>query len=319
MRQRMVTSLASMLLCGLMPPTGGGAQQTPGNFSLSCSNLTLANSSVLRANCRRADGSTNSGASINLNDYITNSNGNLAYVGAAGDFSASCSNINLDPRTAVLRANCRRANGSTNSGASINLNDDITNNNGNLRYVGGGSAPPGPTNPVLGPPSNPPPGPPPGPQTMSIPPRDGSITGLVGMGDAGVPLPGLITGDSMPYHVRGQVEYFRTGNDVHITAVHVFGWATADGNGQHNCGYLLIDAKHLTINRADYSRNLVFEASIEPQGWVVSGWVARFLGPEYPTFRRGGSVSIQAKPAFDGMKCILAPVDGGSITSSVTL
>jgi len=319
MKERLVISLASMFLCGLMTPAGGNAQ-TRGDFSLSCSNLNLASSSktaVLRANCRRVDGSIDSGASINLNDYITNSNGNLAYVGAGGDFSASCSNINLDPKTGVLKANCRRADGRTNSGASINLNDDITNDNGNLRYVGGGGgAPPGPTNPVLGPP-NPPAGPPPGPQTAAIPQRDGGVSGVVGVGDPDPEKGGLLTGDSMPYHVRGEVEYFRVGNDVRITAVHIFGWATGDGNFPYNCGHLLINAKHLSINGTDYSGNLVFEATLQPQGWVKSAWVAKFRGPEYPTFRRGGSVSIKADGAFDGMKCIL----GGqvSITSSVTL
>src|SRR5262252_5501082 len=128
MRKRIPISLVSVLLCGLMTPTGGHAQ-TRGDFSLSCSNINLnlaSKTAVLSANCRRGDGSIHSGASINLNDYITNNNGNLTYVGAGGDFSLSCNNISLDAKTAVLRANCRRGDGSIHSGVSINLNDDIT-------------------------------------------------------------------------------------------------------------------------------------------------------------------------------------------------
>jgi hypothetical protein len=188
---------------------------------------------------------------------------------------------------------------------SINLNDDITNDNGNLRYVGAGSAPPGPTNP----PNN--------VQTATIQQRDGSVSGVLGAGDPDKGL-GMLTGDSMPYHVRGKVEYFRAGNDVHITAVHVFGWATSDGNFPYNCGHLRINAKHLSINGTDYSGNLVFEATMQPPEWIKSAWVAKFLGPVYPTFRSGGGlVTISADGAFDGGSCILTPPL--SISSSVKL
>ena len=140
----MLLSLASIVLCGLLKPTDGQAP-TPGNFSSSCGSIHLnsadfSRTAVLTADCRRRDGSIHSGASINLNDYITDDNGNLRYVGTGGDFSLSCGNIHLDSagfsQTAVLTANCRRRDGGIHSGASINLNDHITNDNGNLRYVG---------------------------------------------------------------------------------------------------------------------------------------------------------------------------------------
>jgi hypothetical protein len=156
--------------------------------------------------------------------------------------------------------------------------------------------------------------PPPGTQTVQIPQRDGSVSGIVGAGDKNL---GTLTGDSVPYHVRGVVQYFRSGSDVHITAVHVFGWATAKGNFPFACGNLGINAKHLSINGRDYSGSLVFEPSASPSGWVISRWVAKFLGPELPTFRSGGSLSIRADGAFDGASCIL--MGPFSISSSVTL
>jgi hypothetical protein len=299
MTQRMLVAWTSLLM---MTRTVGHAQ-TRGEFSSSCSNIALdPKTAVLSANCKRGDGSLHSGASLNLNGFIANDNGNLKYVGASGDFSRSCGNINLNPKTEILSANCKKGDGSTHSGASIDLNDAIANDHGNLRYVGsGGAAPPPAQRPA-------------GSQTVKIPQHDGSLSGLLGNGD---PVLGIITGDSMPYHVRGEVEYLRSGSDVHITAVHIFGWATAKGNAPFACGNFGVNAKHLSINGRDYSGSLVWESGMEPSGWVVSSWVAKFLGPEYPTFHSGGAVSVRADAAFDGASCIVAPPF--SIASSVTL
>src|SRR5215831_1036587 len=97
MKQRMLLSLASALLCGLMTTTDGQAQ-TRGNFSLSCTNVTIkaANAfavpTVLTADCKRKDKSTNVGATIDLNNYITNNGGFLLW-GRGGNFGGSCSEI----------------------------------------------------------------------------------------------------------------------------------------------------------------------------------------------------------------------------------
>jgi hypothetical protein len=107
--------------------------------------------------------------------------------------------------------------------------------------------------------------------------------------------------------LRGDLEYFRSGADIHITAVHIFGWATADGNVGHACGDCRMNAQHLTINGTEFSSSLVFQASAVPQGWMTSSWVATFLGPEYPASHTGGSVTITAYAAFDGGHCYLVP------------
>jgi hypothetical protein len=297
----------AVLLCGLTIWMSGDAQPR-GDFNMSCSNINLnPKTAVLSANCKKSDGSLHSGASINLNDVIANDNGNLKYVAASGDFSKSCGNLNLNPQTVILSANCKKADGTTHSGATINLNDAIANGNGNLKYVGSGGASPLPVPPL-------PAKPPAGVQTVKIPQRDGSLSGVMGDGN---PAAGILTGDSMPYHIRGEVEYLRSGSDVHITAVHIFGWATAKGNAPFACGNFGVNAKHLSINGRDYSGNLVWESGMEPSGWVVSSWVAKFAGPEFPAFRTGGSVSIRADAAFDGASCIVAPPF--SLPSSVTL
>src|SRR5215469_16810729 len=85
----------------------------------------------------------------------------------------------------------------------------------------------------------------------------------------------------------------------------------------HPCGNLGVNAKHLSINGRDYSGNLALEAIAGPQRWVVWSWVARFLGPEYPTLPNAGSVSIRADGAFDGGSCIA--MGQFSISSAITL
>lgn len=113
-----------------------------GNFSQSCT-ITgfnaqdFSKTAVLTANCRRRDGSIHYGASINLNNYITNRFGNLKWQ-SGGDFEESCYQIGLEsqgtPSPTFMSGFCYNENGYAN-GTSINLNENITNNNGNLQYV----------------------------------------------------------------------------------------------------------------------------------------------------------------------------------------
>jgi hypothetical protein len=73
--------------------------QTSGNFSYSCSNIKLksqdfSTTAILTADCRRRDGTTNYGTSINLNDYITNHFGQLQWR-RNGHFQQSCFGMQL--------------------------------------------------------------------------------------------------------------------------------------------------------------------------------------------------------------------------------
>ena len=123
-----------------------------GGFANSCTDIILYNNSPgwLYANCRRADGTFNAQARINLNDWITNNNGNLGWQ-PNGNFIGSC-NWETDARSGSglfptglnkqssgfigFHAPCRNNAGSTNITTDINLNDRIVNENGNLKYGG---------------------------------------------------------------------------------------------------------------------------------------------------------------------------------------
>jgi hypothetical protein len=141
---------------------------------------------------------------------------------------------------------------------------------------------------------------------LAIPQQNGSITGFEG----------TTFGDSQPYHLRGTVVYDIAGGNAVIREVHVFGWSETNGHYPYRCGKFVINAKRAWVNGGDISRNLGFEASLQPQGWVSSSWVARFSGNQM-VIPRGKPVLIRADAAYDGGNCII----GGkfSITSSVTV
>jgi hypothetical protein len=110
-----------------------------GDYSRSCRTTSLLVGTVVEAKCKRRDGSTNDGASINLNDYIANDNGKLVWR-RGGNFKGSCGNIRLgggipftgDP---VLAATCLTRDRHL-ARPSINLDDNIANIDGELVYVG---------------------------------------------------------------------------------------------------------------------------------------------------------------------------------------
>jgi hypothetical protein len=136
-----------------------GRAQARGDFSLSCNNLKLhavdfSKTAMLMADCktnspRDPTKSVHKGASINLNDIITNSNGALQWA-AHGDFQQTCYQTrlkSLNDLTAppLLPEGSRPASSPHFLDAScnqfypneskLNLDDHIANIDGNLKYV----------------------------------------------------------------------------------------------------------------------------------------------------------------------------------------
>lgn len=154
-------------------------------------------------------------------------------------------------------------------------------------------------------------------QTTQIPQRNAGYGGVSADGDKGV---GIVTGDSVPYHLRGSVVYevppAPSTLGLALKEIHVVGWLDANGHLPYACGTFSINAKHVTINGRDVSGNLVLEPALTPRGSVVSGWVARFLGPTYPRVSRGTTIAIRADVAYSD-PCV--PVGNHSLTTSVVI
>lgn len=93
-------------------------------FNQSCSNLSLSGS-MLNATCRTRNG-RNSSTSLDLNNCVTNNNGNLE---RGVNFFNTCYGCNLNGAT--LSCRCRRRNG-TSRDTSLNLGSFISNTNGFL-------------------------------------------------------------------------------------------------------------------------------------------------------------------------------------------
>ncbi|KAH7909425.1 Cyanovirin-N [Hygrophoropsis aurantiaca] len=97
-----------------------------GGFASSCSNYGVSGGE-LYGTCRRDDGSTGS-TEINLNGCLVNSNGQVG-CRKGGDYAATCSDCSFSGTTYTCEC--------TNDDhkpvrSSVNLNDCITNDNGNL-------------------------------------------------------------------------------------------------------------------------------------------------------------------------------------------
>ncbi|MEH2237569.1 CVNH domain-containing protein [Nostoc sp.] len=123
-----------------------------GGFAQSCNSLILYKNSpgMLYGNCRRADGTWNNQARIQLNDYITNNNGTLGWQ-PNGNFLGSCdwdtdaqagsgsfpTGLNQQfPNFIGFHTSCKDNGGAKNITPDINLNDRIINDNGDLKYGG---------------------------------------------------------------------------------------------------------------------------------------------------------------------------------------
>ncbi|MEH2269627.1 MAG: CVNH domain-containing protein [Nostoc sp.] len=101
-----------------------------GQFSQTCKNISV-DGSTLTATCEEADGYTLSTTSIDLNPYIGNIDGTLDWDGEK--FALTCENIGLAGANR-LRAECEKADRQSSLGTYIDLNEHITNIDGNLKF-----------------------------------------------------------------------------------------------------------------------------------------------------------------------------------------
>lgn len=97
------------------------------SFSLSSQNAQIKGG-FLHVHARRIDGSWHEDAKINLDHHIGNNNGVLEW--GAQNFSQSVRDVHLHDGH-KLECEARRIDGTWNK-TSINLNDKIGNNNGEL-------------------------------------------------------------------------------------------------------------------------------------------------------------------------------------------
>ncbi|WP_375470271.1 CVNH domain-containing protein [uncultured Nostoc sp.] len=104
-----------------------------GEFTKSCTNITLTQGRILEADCKTRNGRT-AQTGINLNNYIVNQDGRLGWS-RNGNYSASSRNCDVDfqgGRTFLMCDTRKRDNSFT--GASLNLDKHIANINGTLTY-----------------------------------------------------------------------------------------------------------------------------------------------------------------------------------------
>jgi hypothetical protein len=141
--RRILKSLGLMTMVGISANllAASAAKASPlGNFSATCKNLRLnaadfSKTAMLTADCIRRDKTTHAGAQINLNDVLTINQGRLQWARrpGGGDFQESCRNDFLLQRGS-FGAFCR---GQPGEGQKfIDLNENIINDNGDLKYIG---------------------------------------------------------------------------------------------------------------------------------------------------------------------------------------
>jgi hypothetical protein len=105
-----------------------------GNFSASSTSITLDGDYDLIASCGTTRGDRKL-SSISLNQVITNDDGNFKWVHSGGNFGASARNVRLTEGGTVLEAELATRDGRWNH-AKTWLNEMITNDDGELKYVG---------------------------------------------------------------------------------------------------------------------------------------------------------------------------------------
>ena len=124
-----------------------GKAQARGDFSKTCTNLSLGtiptdpHAVTLYGHCGTGqNGGVNTQARINLNDWITNDHGWLKWA-THGDFGDTCfaflRSVN-NSVTGIMDGGClydSPAGQSPYRNSSIDLDEHITNNHGNLDYV----------------------------------------------------------------------------------------------------------------------------------------------------------------------------------------
>jgi hypothetical protein len=120
--------------------------QASGDFRRTCRNIYLdandfSKTATLTADCLKQDGRTYNSSWINLNPYITNHLGGLYWRDrpGGGDFQESCyaAYFPYNLHTTITSDQCLDGAGHLNHFPGlIFLDDHITNNKGNLQYVG---------------------------------------------------------------------------------------------------------------------------------------------------------------------------------------
>ncbi|KAG0600195.1 hypothetical protein M758_11G014700 [Ceratodon purpureus] len=104
-----------------------------GGFALSCDGISVSAQGGLSCTCKNGQGGF-SRASLNLNSYIGNTDGNL--VDGAG-FANSCNNIRwyqLGTANQGVAAECKKRDGSVGSTTLYNVQRRVANNRGNLAF-----------------------------------------------------------------------------------------------------------------------------------------------------------------------------------------
>jgi hypothetical protein len=87
---------------------------------------------ILAADCEDKNGDVIRDSKIPISEFIANYEGNLSWADPIGDFHKSCRNIDVD-EDGILSADCENGRGNV-IGTELNLNERITNNNGDLDY-----------------------------------------------------------------------------------------------------------------------------------------------------------------------------------------
>lgn len=106
-----------------------------GNFSETCDDIQAYededNRYMLEATCDDKQG-RDSQALIPISEFIANYGGNLSWANPTGNFHKSCLKIEVD-EDGLLSADCGNGRGGW-IGTELNLNERITNNNGDFDY-----------------------------------------------------------------------------------------------------------------------------------------------------------------------------------------
>jgi hypothetical protein len=104
-----------------------------GGFAVSCSGIQVSAQGFLTCICGDGQGGFDR-SSLDLNSFISNSNGNLV---DGADFAASCNNIRwyeLGTDNQGVAAECVKEDGSVGSTTLYNVERRVSNNNGILAF-----------------------------------------------------------------------------------------------------------------------------------------------------------------------------------------
>jgi hypothetical protein len=103
------------------------------NFAATCRRAKVVNGSMLVAGCREVSGEGQD-AVLDLNEHVSNVEGNLLCTPSAGGFVGTCSKARI-VRQSVLSANCLDTAGDR-SPTALDLNECVANIDGSLQWCG---------------------------------------------------------------------------------------------------------------------------------------------------------------------------------------